>query len=62
MKTINLELKKAIFDYLVEHKDTRNRLNFVREHFREYIYNSEGNYLIWGKEIYEFIKELDKLI
>lgn len=62
MKTINLELKKAIFDYLAEHKDTRNRLNFVREHFREYIYNSEGNYLIWGKEISDFITELDKLI
>lgn len=62
MKTINLELKKAIFYYLVEHKDTRNRLNFVKEHFKEYIYNSEGNYLIWGKEISEFIKELDKLI
>lgn len=62
MKTINLELKKAIFDYLFEHKDTRNRLNFVREHFREYIYNSEGNYLIWGEEISDFITELDKLI
>jgi hypothetical protein len=62
MNTIHIELKKAIFDYMIEKHDLFNLVNNTVDHFREYIYNSEGNYLIGWKEVAEFITELNKLI
>jgi hypothetical protein len=41
MKTIHLELKKAIFNWMIENHDLFNLVNNTREHFKEYIYNSE---------------------
>jgi hypothetical protein len=41
MKTIHLELKKAIFNYMIENHDLFNLVNNTIDHFREYIYNSE---------------------
>lgn len=64
---IHNELKKAITEYFLENMSTPNsivfnRLNNAIDNFREYIYNSEGNYLIGGKEVAEFIEQLDKLL
>ena len=59
MKT---ELKKAITDFIFEHENEFQLINTTTEEFRAYIYDSTGNYLIGGKEIYEFIKEAIKLL
>lgn len=64
---IHNELKKAITEYFLNNMSTPhsivfNRLNNAIDNFREYIYNSEGNYLIGGKEVIEFIEQLDKLL
>ena len=39
-----------------------NRLNACIEHFRLYIYTPEGNYLIGGEDVADYIEELEKLI
>ena len=57
-----MELKKAIIDWLFENKNAWQRTNACREYFRPYIYNSDGNYLIGGEEVSEFITSADKLI
>ena len=57
-----LELKKAIIDWLFDNKNVWSRENACREYFRPYIYNAEGNYLIGGKEVSDFISEAEKLI
>ena len=59
---INTELKKAIIDYIFEIKDTRNRHNNVIATFKRYIYDENWNYLIWWKEISDWIDEINKLI
>jgi len=59
MKT---ELKKAITNFIFEHKNEFQLTNKTTEEFRAYIYDSKGNYLIGGKEIYDFIKEAIKLL
>lgn len=57
-----IELKKVIIDWLFNNKDKWQRTTACREHFRPYIYDSEGNYLIGGEEVSEFITNADKLI
>lgn len=56
------ELKKEIIMWLLEHENEWCRTNACCEAFREYIYNAEGNYLIGGRDVYEFITEADKLL
>lgn len=56
------ELKKQIIDWLFLNENEWQRLNACAEKFRDYIYNSEGNYLIGGTDVYNFIKEMDKII
>lgn len=60
--TLNFELMKAIIDWLFENKDVWQRTNACTEAFRAYIYDADGNYLIGGKNVAEFIKKADKLI
>ena len=57
-----LELKKAIIDWLFNNKNEWQRVNACTEYFRPYIYNGDGNYLIGGKEVSDFITEANKLI
>ena len=57
-----MELKKAIIDWLFANKNAWQRTNACREYFRPYIYNADGNYLIGGEEVSDFITEADKLI
>lgn len=57
-----LELKKAIIDWLIEHKNTWQRTNECREHFRQYIFGPDHNYIIGGKVVCDFISAADKLL
>ena len=60
--TIHPELKKAIATFLIENPNLWQRSNATRDHFREYIYNKDGNYLIGGEAVSDFITELEKLL
>lgn len=59
---INKELKRAIINWLLDNENQWQRINACVEWFREYIYNSEGNFLIGGEEVYDFICAADKLL
>lgn len=59
---MNKELKKAIINWLIDNENEWQRVNSCRNYFRWYIYNSDGNYLIGGKEVAEFISNADKLL
>lgn len=56
------ELKREIFNWLLDNENEWQRVNACHEKFREYIYNSEGNFLIGGREVSDFIKVVDKLL
>lgn len=59
MKT---ELKKAITDFIFEKEKEFQINNVVTKKFRSYIYDTDGNYLIGGKDVSEFIDNAIKLI
>ena len=59
---MNNELKKAIINYIFDNIDLFQLTNNAIENFREYIYNSEGGYLIGGEEVADFIRDAEKLI
>lgn len=56
------ELKQAIINWLFENGNRFCRLNHCIDSFRAYIYDANGNYLIGGKEVAEFIEKADKLL
>ena len=56
------ELKHEIINWLLKHENEWLRVNACHEAFRPYIYNADGNYLIGGKNVSEFISAADKLI
>ena len=56
------ELKKAIIDWLIDNENRWQRINSCHEDFRAYIYDNEGNHLIGGEDVSNFISEADKLI
>ena len=47
---MNIQLKKAIVDFMFENRLDFQIINNTHEHFREYIYTIKGEYLI-GNEI-----------
>ena len=59
---MNKELKKEILNWLLENENQWQRIIACIEVFRAYIYNSDGNYLIGGEVVSDFISEADKLI
>lgn len=59
---MNKELKKEIFDYLYENETLWQRVNMCRKEFKEYIYDRNGNYLIDGEIVSNFIELADKLL
>ena len=61
-KMIYDDLKLEIVNWLLEHKNEHNRENACREHFRPYIYNNEGNHLIGGENISNFISVMDDVL
>lgn len=56
------ELKQAIINWLLENENQWQRVNSCTEAFREYVYDKNGNYLIGGQTVAEFIKAAEKLI
>lgn len=56
------ELKKAITDYIFDNLTEFQINRAVTDHFRVYIYDDAGEYLIGGKQISEFIDQAIKLI
>lgn len=56
------ELKQAIINWLLKNENQWQRVNACTEAFREYIYDKNGNYLIGGETVAEFIRAADKLI
>jgi hypothetical protein len=56
------ELKQAIVNFIFENDKEFQLLNRTKEVFREYIYNSKGNYLIGGEDVALFIAQSIKLI
>jgi len=49
------ELKKAIIDFIFEHEGEFQLINTTIEKFRLYIYDTEGEYLIGGDDVRDFI-------
>ena len=56
------ELKAEILKWLLEHENEWQRVNACRVAFKQYIFNADGNYLIGGQTVSEFITEADKLL
>lgn len=59
---INLQLKQAIINYMIENYNLFWRLNSTTKKFKNYIYDENWNYLIWWKDIIERIEQIDKMI
>lgn len=62
MMTVHKELKKEIFNWLLENENKWQRLNACKDEFRRYIFNEDGEFLIGGREVYDFIFEVDTLL
>ena len=56
------ELKKEIIFWLLEHENTWQRVNTCVDELRNYIYKDNGDYLIGGASVLDFIKKADKLL
>lgn len=58
---MNTELKRTIVDYIFDNQDVFGLHNVTTDKFKAYIYNDEGNYLIGGEKVTEFIGQAVKL-
>ena len=56
------ELKKSIILWLLDNENVWQRVNACHKQFRSYIYDSDGNYLIGGEIVSNFISDADKLL
>lgn len=59
---MNLELKKAIFNNMLENATDFQLVNNTVERFRQYIYTPAGEYRIGGQKVADFIKLMDKKV
>jgi hypothetical protein len=59
MKT---ELKKAIVNFIFDNEKEFQINNATTNKFKHYIFDPEGNYLIGGEEISNFISSAIKLL
>lgn len=57
-----LVLKKVIVDWLADHETEWQRVNACHDAFRRYIFDEDGEYIIGGKEVSEFISKADELL
>ena len=56
------ELKKAIVNFMLDNVKEFQLINRTSQEFRQYIYTETGEYCIGGKEVSEFISNVDKYI
>lgn len=59
--TINPELKKAIFTYMMDNSNEFQLVNKTTEQFRRYIYTEDGEYCFGGEDVANFISKISKL-
>ena len=59
---MNKQLKKAIINFILENEKVFQLQSITIGNFKEYIYNSQGNYLIGGQDVAEFIGKAVKLL
>lgn len=61
---MKMELKREIINWLIDNEKVFNRVNACVDHFKEYIYDSTGNFLKYGigRETHDFIVRADKLL
>jgi hypothetical protein len=59
---MHTELKKAIIDYIFQNPKEHQLNHATTEKFKAYIFDSEGNYLIGGPTVTEFIFDAIQLI
>lgn len=62
MNTINIELKKAIVNFMFDNRTNFQLQNATTEHFRQYIFTPTGDYCIGGDQVSAFISMAIKLI
>lgn len=55
-------LMKNIFNHVIEHRNNFQIINNATAHFKAYIYDDQGNYLIGGEQVAEFIKDSVELM
>jgi len=55
------ELKNAIIKEVQQNADQFQLNNYITSLFREYIYNNDGEYLIGGEEVAQFINDFINL-
>ena len=57
-----IELKKAIILFMIDNINDSQLVTITQREFYPYIYNSDGNYLIGGEVVSEFIYNAAKLL
>ena len=55
------ELKDAIIKAVQENKDEFQLTNWITGQFSEYVYNNDGEYLIGGEKVVQFINDFIKI-
>lgn len=56
------ELKRAIVNFIFENDREFQIVNATKKKFRNYIYDDEGEYLIGGEDVADFIEQAIKLL
>lgn len=59
---MNKELKRAIVNFILDNDKEFQIKNYVVGKFRPYIYDQDGDYLIGGEEVLNFIYNQIKLL
>ena len=59
---MNKELKASILNWLLANENQWMRVRACHEAFRQYIYDPNGNFIIGGKQVSNFITKADKLL
>ncbi len=59
---IRKELKQAIINFILQNDKEFQLYTATKKQFREYIYDSKGQYLIGGDEVSTFIDKAIELI
>ncbi len=59
---VNLKVKQAILNWLIENSNQWNTTAICKEAFNQYIHDANGIYLIGGQEVEKFIDDANALI
>ena len=58
-RIIHPELRRAIVNWLFDNENVFCRSNACSKNFKQYIYDDNGNYIIGGKDIQDYISTMD---